>query len=196
MGEIVSFYTSVLPVILAGVTNSAFTKSKLLDNLAKPIDGGKKFVDSRRIFGDGKTYKGLIGYVVLTILFTVIWGWVCTFAPNLQSNNFFYQLHDNNLLFNILVGFLLGLAWAIFELPNSFLKRRFDIKPSMNGKGVIGVLFAILDQADSIFGVTLVIAIFYPISIAWYFIFVAIGAATHIVFNFLLYVAKLRKRPI
>jgi CDP-diglyceride synthetase len=183
-------------VILAGVANSIFVRLSLFKCLAKPIDGGKNFIDNKRIFGDSKTYKGFLGYIVLTAIFTVIWGLVCASIPNLQLDNFFYQLHANTLLFNVLIGSLLGLAWALFELPNSFIKRRLSIKPSANAKGIKGLMFMILDQADSIFGVMLVLAMFYPISVGQYFLFVAIGAATHILSNFLLFVVRIRKRPI
>jgi CDP-diglyceride synthetase len=196
MSEIVNFYVSLLPVILAGIANAAFTQSKVLRLLDRPIDGGKKFSDKKRILGDSKTYKGFLGYVVLGIIFTVLWGFICSTSPALTSHNFFYQTHDNTLLFNIMIGCLLGFAWAICELPNSFLKRRVNIKSSHGAKGVKGVLFAILDQADSIFGIVLVVALFYPLSVSWYFLFVALGAATHIIFNFLLYIVKLRTRPL
>jgi len=196
MQGIIQLYASLLPVILAGVANSAFVKSGLLAGLARPLDGGRDFIDHRRILGEGKTYKGFVGYIALSMAFTVIWGWACSLSTGLQGNDLFYRLHGNTLPLNLLIGFLLGFAWALFELPNSFIKRRLAITSSMGGTGAKGVVFAILDQADSIFGVVLVLALFYPLSVAEYFFFVAVGAATHLLFNFLLYVAKLRKRPL
>ena len=38
-------------------------KLPILNRLKTPIDLGKNFVDGKRIFGDNKTYKGLVGYV-------------------------------------------------------------------------------------------------------------------------------------
>ena len=196
MYEVVSLYISLLPVIVAGVVNAAFCHSKIFAFADKPIDDDKKFVDGRRIFGDSKTVKGFAGYVLFSMIFTVVWGFICAATPYLESHNFFYATHANSVMFNLWIGFLLGFAWALFELPNSFLKRRLNIKSSQGATGAKGVIFAILDQADSIFGVVLVIAIFYPISVMWYFAFVAIGAATHLLFNFLLFAMKLRKRPV
>jgi CDP-diglyceride synthetase len=196
MEEVFKLYVSLLPVILAGIANSIFVKTKLLNGIAIPIDGGKAFIDRRRIFGDSKTYKGFLGYVVLTMLFTVVWGLICANSITLLSLNYFYESHASGIVFNLCLGCLLGIAWALFELPNSFIKRRLNIKSSMNAKGFKGLLIAILDQADSIFGVVLVLALFYPITIRQYFFFVAIGAITHLVFNFLLFVVKIRKRPI
>jgi hypothetical protein len=95
------------------------------------------------------------------------------------------------------LGGLLGFVWALFEIPNSFLKRRLKIAPGHTSKNsLVKILFIFLDQADSIFGVVLVIAIFYPISIAQYFFYVLVGALTHIALNFLLFLTKIRKRPI
>lgn len=185
-------YFTLLPVILAGVANSALTKSSLLPALKKPIDAGGKFFDGKRIFGDNKTWKGFLGYVVLGMLFTVIWGAICGFA-NWNRLHYIYQNHDNTLLFNLWLGFLYGFAWAFCELPNSFIKRRLDIKPGKNPSGLKRIFFIILDQADSIFGVCLVLWAFYPMSAGLYFLFVLVGAMTHIVFNMLLYFVGLRK---
>ena len=88
---------------------------------------------------------------------------------------------------------MLGLGYSLFELPNSFLKRRLDITPGKTIKGFWKVFFIFLDQADSIFGVALVVWIFHDIGILLYLGFVAAGAVTHIVLNMLLYFAHLRK---
>ena len=39
------------------------------------------------------------------------------------------------------------------ELPNSFLKRRFEIPPGENRAGLIGALFFIYDQVDLTIGI-------------------------------------------
>jgi CDP-diglyceride synthetase len=195
MQDVISLYISLCPVILAGIANSVLVKTKLFGPIARPIDGRKNFIDHKRIFGDNKTYKGFLGYIILTMFFAVVWGLLCTHIPELQANNFFYQAHTNTVAFNAIVGGALGLAWALFELPNSFIKRRLDIEPGSNIQGARGALFIVLDQADSIFGVVLVLAMFHPISTSQYFLFVSIGAITHILFNFLLFTVGIRKRP-
>ena len=60
-------------------------------------------------------------------------------------------------------------------------------------KGFWKVFFIFLDQADSIFGVALVVWLFYDIGILLYLGFVAVGAVTHLILNMLLYFAHLRK---
>ncbi len=189
---ILKFYVTFLPTIFAGVANSAWCKSNFLPMLKKPIDAGKKFLDGKRIFGDHKTWKGFLGYIVWNMLFWLIIGLVYQII-NLGNLSFFYQYHANTPLLNLLIGFLQGFAWALFELPNSFIKRRLNIKPGKNPSGASRIFFIVFDQADSIFGAILVLLAFYPLSLGQYFFFVLLGAATHIVFNMLLYFVGLRK---
>lgn len=192
-----SIYITFLPVVLAGVVNAIFCKSNFLNSLYTPIDRGLKLKDGKRLFGDHKTFKGVIGYVVLTALFMVIFGLISSKVSILDKYNLFYTNHNNTLVFNLLLGLLLGFAWAIFELPNSFIKRRLDISPGNTSSNLLyKVLFIFLDQADSIFGVVLVLTLFYPLSLVNYLFFVLVGALTHIIFNYLLYVLKIRKRPV
>ncbi|MBQ9902248.1 MAG: CDP-archaeol synthase [Clostridia bacterium] len=189
---ILMMYVTLIPVILAGVANMAWCKSGVLDGTRKPIDGGKNFIDGRRIFGDNKTWKGLIGYVLFNTIFFVLWGFLCKEA-SWESLHFFYLGHDNTVPFNLLAGTLLGLGYSLFELPNSFLKRRLGITPGKTLKGFSKVFFVFLDQADSIFGCALVVWMFYDLGILLYLLYVLVGAATHILFNMLLYFAGLRK---
>ena len=52
-----------------------------------------------------------------------------------------------------LVGILLGLGMTAGELPNSFLKRRFEIPPGESRAGFLGALFFICDQVDLTMGI-------------------------------------------
>ncbi len=189
---ILQLYITVLSAIVAGIINSIFCKSNLLLKLKAPIDLNKNFVDKKRIFGDNKTWKGLIGYIFFNIVCSIIFGWIWKIAK-IEHLNFFYINHENTIVFNILIGFLLGLFYAIFELPNSFLKRRLDISPGKTSKGFKKVFFIILDQADSIFGIALVVWMFYPLGIGIYLLYILVGTITHLLINMLLYFLHLRK---
>ena len=151
------------------------------------MDMNKNFIDGRRIFGNNKTWKGFFGYLVLNIICSIIIGIICN-VFNLNDYNFFYSEVQNTLVYNILIGLLLGLGYSLFELPNSFLKRRLGIE-----KGLKKYFFIFLDQADSVFGIVLVVSFFYPLSIIEYLLYVLLGAVTHILMNMLLYFMKLRK---
>ena len=189
---IAKMYITLIAPIISGIVNSVFCKTKYLKCLNKPIDGGKKLKDKKRIFGDNKTWKGLFGYVVLNIIFSVLFGYIWNIT-NLEKYNFFYMNHENTFLFNVLIGFLLGLGYSLFELPNSFIKRRLDIKPGKTTSGFKKIFFIILDQADSVFGIALVVWLFYPIGIWIYLFYIVLGTVTHLLVNMLLYFLHLRK---
>ena len=193
--KIINIYVSLMPVIFTGVLNMVWCKIPVLKKINIPIDNGKKLKDSNRIFGDNKTWKGLIGYIVFGIICTVIWGVVCSNVIYLNQHNLFYANYDNDIYYNLTIGFLLGLFYALFELPNSFAKRRLGIKEGKPPEGMIKLIFIILDQADSIFGCVLVLSFVYPMTILFFFGCVLLGAMTHIVINVLLYLARLRKNP-
>jgi len=193
MTVFIEMYISLIPVIFAGILNMIWVKLPYLCFQARTIDNGKYFFDGKRIFGDNKTWKGFIGMIVFAIISTLIWGLVCYKVQYLNAHNYLYTNNDNSLVYNTFIGFFLGLAYALFELPNSFLKRRMNIIPGKTSDGFKCILFVLLDQADSIFGCVLVICLVYKMSIQFYIAYVCLGAATHIVINMLLYLVKLRR---
>ena len=185
-------YVTLVPTILAGVMVMLWCKLPILKAIAKPIDFGKDFADGKRLFGDNKTWKGMLGYILFNVLFAVLWGFACQ-GGALKDLNFFYQYHENTIPFNLLIGVLLGLGYSLFELPNSFLKRRLDITPGKSISGFWKVFFIFLDQADSVFGVALVVWLFYPLGIGLYLLYILVGAGTHLLLNMMLYFMHLRK---
>ena len=50
-----------------------------------------------------------------------------------------------------------------------------------------------IDQLDSLFGVGIVFALRYPMPLWQYFLYILLGAATHVAVNGLLYKAKIRR---
>ena len=192
LNTILMMYVTLLSPIFAGILNMGWCKSKLMKPFMVPMDMGKNFVDGKRIFGDNKTWKGFLGYLCFNTICAPVWGVICHVA-GIEHLNYFYVSHENTLPFNLLIGLLLGLGYSLFELPNSFLKRRLDIKPGKSVSGAWKVFFVFLDQADSVFGCALVVWFFYDLGIGRYLMYVLVGAATHIVMNMLLYFTKLRK---
>ena len=192
MKNILMMYITLLPSILAAILNMIWCKLPILKLFQVPMDFNKNFYDKKRIFGDNKTWKGFIGYIILNTIMMILWGTLCNIS-NINHYNYFYINYENTIAFNILIGILLGLGYSLFELPNSFIKRRLDIKPGKTTKGFKKVFFIILDQADSVFGCCLVVYLFYNLGIKLYLAYVVVGATTHIIFNMILYFLKLRK---
>lgn len=193
MEVIIFMFITLMPAILAGIATMIWCKLPILKFLNKPIDGGKYLRDGKRIFGDNKTWKGLCGYIVINILFFLLWGFLSQRSEYLQLHNYFYIDYKNTPSYNLLLGVLSGLGYSLFELPNSFLKRRLDIRPGKTISGGWKVFFVFLDQADSVFGCALVVWLFYDIGLLTYIEFILVGAVTHIILNMLLYFLHLRK---
>lgn len=192
LDNIIGMYITLMPPIFAGILNMVWCKSKFFKKLAIPLDGNKNFIDGKRIFGDNKTWKGLIGYIVLNIFTACLWGLICS-VSKIEKYNFLYLNHENTLIYNILLGIVLGLAYALFELPNSFMKRRLDIVPGKTTHGFKKIFFIILDQADSVIGCVLAVNFFYRSSLLMNLLYIALGTLTHMLLNMMLYFMKLRK---
>lgn len=161
--------------------------------MKKPIDSGICIRDRKRLFGDNKTWKGFFGMMLGGAVLTILWGFACNANAYLTAHNYLYATRENTIIYNAIIGIILGFAYAFFELPNSFIKRRLDIIPGKTTDGFKKVFFIFMDQADSIFGCVLVVCFVYKMSIQFYFTYVLVGALTHIVLNILLYLVKLRK---
>jgi CDP-archaeol synthase len=93
-----------------------------------------------------------------------------------------------------LFGALLGLAYVVFELPNSFIKRRIDIAPGRNGAGPIGLLFILIDQVDSVLGCLLVASLWFDVRWGDVFAIIVICGGVHLVINQLLYLVGLKRQ--
>ncbi|MFA5658618.1 MAG: CDP-archaeol synthase [Oscillospiraceae bacterium] len=186
-------YITLLPAILAGILNMIWCRLPVLTTINVPIDFRKNFSDGKRIFGDNKTWRGFVGMMLLGCICAVLWGFLCDTNEHLTAHNYFYARYDNTFSYNIIIGLLIGLSYALFELPNSFIKRRLNIVPGKTHSGILKIFFIFFDQADSLFGCVLIICIFYPMTLWFYMLYVFIGAATHIVINTLLYFCGLRK---
>ena len=187
---ILKMYVTMAPVIIAGVLNMLFVRTSFCRRHSAPIDGGKCFCDGKRIFGGNKTWVGFFGMTVSGMLAQVLWGFVCRLMPDM---NYFYCFHENTITFNLAVGAAEGFAYVLFELPNSFIKRRLDIPCGKTADGARGKIFFVIDQIDSLIGVGLVYAMIYPMAVWQYFLYIFLGAVTHIAVNAVLYKAKIRK---
>lgn len=190
---ILNMYVTLMSVILAGIMNMFFTKTKLYRLYRVQIDRGKKLADGQDIFGENKTWNGFFSMIFFNVISQVVVGFFCKNISFLYGRNYVYTSVENNFVNNIIIGFCLGFAYVIFELPNSFIKRRLKISPGKTVGGIKGFLFFIFDQVDSIIGVTVVLSIWYKMSIKQFLLFIVLGAITHIVVNLFLYLIRIRK---
>ena len=191
--EVVSMYITMLPVILAGILNMICVKQNWFKNHAKPLDRGVKLKDNKRIFGDNKTSLGIITMVLCSIITHVIWGIICKYWSIGTKLNQLYIIYKNEVIYNVIIGALMGLAYMLFELPNSFIKRRLEIPDGKTATGIKGKAFLVIDQIDSLIGVIGVLAVISKISITQYFNYIILGGLTHITANYIMYKLKIRR---
>ncbi|WP_448664671.1 CDP-archaeol synthase [Sphingomonas sp. CJ20] len=176
-----------LPAVIAGCLHMVVVRLDLMPWLARPLDGGRCW-RSARIFGDNKTWRGLVAMILFSILGCYALAGLVALAPGLAP----YNVLDFSTHGAPFYGLLYGLGYSLFELPNSFLKRQRNIRPGQAG----ALPHVLLDQADSVLGCLLLL---YPFS-RMDFTFVLTGVvaftALHLAVNYLLYLCKLRAMPI
>ena len=192
MDKIVMMYFTSLPLILAGICNMVFTKTKLYKKHKHPIDNRKVLKDNKRIFGDNKTWLGGISMIFLCFIFQLLMGIWCDISST-EHLNTLYDKMPNIPIFNVIYGMLIGIVYIVCELPNSFIKRRIDIPSGKTVSGIKGILFFIIDQFDSIVGVMAVLWLFSGMSFVAYIQYVLLGGCTHLLINGILYGIHIRK---
>jgi hypothetical protein len=135
------------PLLPAAIAHGLCVKYGWLNWLKRPLDFGLAY-KGKRIFGDHKTFRAPVVYVVFCTLGAVIQAW-------LQGRGYLPQwlLLVDYETYGSLVGILLGFGMAIGELPNSFLKRQLDVAPGQQRGGLLGVAFFLLDQVDLAIGI-------------------------------------------
>ena len=182
---------SMVPIVAAGAANMAFVKASILQTLKTPIDRGRLCSDGKPLFGPNKTWKGALGMIVFCALAMLAFrGLLGERFPELTV----YREGSHVYLSPFLDGALLGLAYILFELPNSYIKRRLDIDAGTNAAGIRGAAFTLIDQADSVLGCALLMLLITDISVAIAALIVAIGSGIHLIVNGLLYLGGLKKQ--
>src|SRR5262245_4432480 len=160
MKEFLALAYLFLP-LLAGLAFHGFCmKYDILAFLCRPIDQGRSF-RGKRIFGDNKTYRG----VVVVALGTAIGFGLQSFLLHRIASIRSVELFDYPFFKSVGLGLAVGAAAMLSELPNSFIKRRFEIAPGCVAKGWKRVIFYVYDQIDFLLGAWLVLAIVVPVTV-------------------------------
>ncbi|MEM0365570.1 MAG: CDP-2,3-bis-(O-geranylgeranyl)-sn-glycerol synthase [Acidilobaceae archaeon] len=153
----------ILPAMVANAT-PVLSKGKI------PIDFNKKFIDGRRLLGDGKTWEGLIvGLTAGTITGLIL-----------------ALIMRESILIEI--GILASLGAMIGDIIASFIKRRLRLER--------GEPAPILDQLNFYIGAVIVLYIAgYRFTLAILLILAIISGLLHILANIVAYKLKLKKVP-
>jgi hypothetical protein len=175
------------PLLLAAIAQGLCIKFDWLRRLKRPLDLGRT-LKGKRIFGDHKTWRGLTINVLFCSLGAFIQAW-------LQGTGHLPQwlLLVDYKSHALTVGFMLGLGMTIGELPNSFLKRRFEIPPGESREGPLGVVFFIYDQVDLTIGIWVFLFFFIRPSLWMVLWSLLITLALHLAVSSVGYLLGMRK---
>lgn len=193
----ISFYY-ILPAYFAN--GGAVLVGKYLPK--KPMDFGKSFSDGQRILGDGKTWSGFLGGVLLGTFGGFVM-WILVFSISRTTAFVTFGMVDYMITpvfygLNPFRGFLLGLGALVGDLIGSFIKRRF--------KKERGAKFPLIDQLDFLLGAYLLSALdifsimLYPtynLVVIWPLIVfgLVVTWAIHRVANIIAFKMNLKKEP-
>jgi CDP-diacylglycerol--serine O-phosphatidyltransferase len=167
-----------IPLLFAGICHLFVIHFDLFSFLKKPLN--------INLFGHNKTYRGIIIISFLSSLGVFFISVMEKFLdPSLQVG-----LGKDPLL----LGFLVGLFAMLFELPNSFLKRRLGAKSGEHPQKFKS-FFYFFNQADSVIGCTLLYALFCDFDFSLLVFFFFYTSLMHLVINLLFTLMKLRKNP-
>ena len=172
--EWIYMWGALIPLILSNVLHMVLVKKNGWSGLAKPINA--------QAFGKNKTWRGVVFVsLVNAIVFCII---------NSPNHDAFHGWED--VAFNFFIGGMYGLAYVLFELPNSWLKRRMGI-PAGGSPDRFKGLFMLLDKTDSALGVSLVFCVLSDFSWGDTALFFITASGLHFLFSWILYLRKIKK---
>ena len=177
-----------LPLLGGAVAQGLCIRYNWLSALAHPVDFHLT-IRQRRLFGDNKTLRGFIIFSLGATLVFVLQANLLHGMPQFLRLEFFDYGEVNAWL----LGFLLGFAAMLSELPNSFLKRQLDIKPGATARGVWLPIFYIIDQVDLLLGVWLVLSLYTEVSFNRLIFSVVFIFVVHQIINIFGYLLGMRR---
>jgi hypothetical protein len=171
----------ISPALIGGLLHSISIRLRLFPRLAVPL--------SERLFGRSKTYRGFL----LMPIACVIGVYAAARLEQALPPEYAVGFGDVPIA---IAGVSLGLAYMLFELPNSFLKRRAGIKEGTLGAGRWRWAFFVADQADSSIGCLLVCWFFLQVPITLILATFLVGIPVHVATSLGLYLTGIRRQPV
>jgi hypothetical protein len=189
---IIEMIGALLPLIFTNIAHMVLVKRNGWSSLALPIH--------TRAFGANKTWRGvvfvsffnailfaLINYPGGALLSQLPEGRYDAIPPDLSTSHGW-----EDILFKSFIGWIYGMAYVLFELPNSWLKRKMGIAPGAQAERW-SALFTLLDKTDSALGVSLVFCVLRDFCWRDAMIFFVAASALHFLFSWILYLRKIKK---
>lgn len=177
------FYQVIWLFLPAGVANMMAAISALIfPKWNYPIDCKKEF-RGKRIFGDHKTWRGLIIGILSAGLIFLLQRFLFSSYSHIQNISLINYQNTSWL-----AGCLIGFGALFGDAIKSFFKRQANI-PS-------GKSWFPFDQIDWIIGAIFVISIFIKLSLSIIVITLILGLIIHLITKVIGYIFKINKSPV
>lgn len=171
---------------LAGAAQTAWFTMPASRRFGYPLDGGLHW-RGRRLFGANKTFRG---FVVMVPACAAAFALLGSAAPG------FAGLWDLSPLWYAALGALAGFGFMAGELPNSFVKRQFDIAPGCASREhAASILQFLVDRLDSGIGMLVVVSLAVPTPWTTWAVVLLVGPAIHWTFSLVMFRLGLKARP-
>lgn len=174
------------PLLVSGLSLIIILKKKWLLKLDTPLDHGV-FFRGKRIFGDNKTYRGILThvFVCISVCFILYLGYVTGLSK------FIHPIFNNP---PILIGLIYSLLYTLGELINSFIKRQMGISSGGSSNSKYSYLQKFFDLSDGI--ITAAVVLYLLNFIAFYEAVIAgfIGISLHFLTD--MFMARLKLKQI
>lgn len=174
------------PVILAAIFHMIVVRYNWASTLTYPLDH-KLMFRSHRIFGENKTYRGVVVMVSASIVLSYFYAFLVNKFSSLEALNLLNFEQYSPLFY----GIIYGLGYVIGELPNSFAKRQLGVTEGKSSS----FLQRMIDQLDSVIVILLLLIAFSNFTWRHFWIGIVFYGLLHLAINYLLYLLKLRKEP-
>ncbi len=182
----------LFPMILSNVIHMVLVKLNVLSFMNLPI--------WERAFGKNKTWRGVFIIVFLNGLFSVL---ISIIVPEndlsqldftrLQQVSFNQDPTSSKQILCGILGLFLGVMYLLFELPNSWVKRRLGIGAGELAKSTLQRwLFMFIDKSDSAVGVVLFYGWILQLEVNLQLELFAISVIIHISLAWLLYKLRIK----
>ena len=176
----IHFLLILVPVLIPNVMHMYVVRYNWFSPLNQPI--------SLRLYGANKTYRGFFVVPLFSIPAVYLTGVIDQQLPQHLSIGY-------NQVSTLLFAMVLGLAYCLGELPNSFVKRRAGIAPGKTCEKN-PIPYIICDHLDSSIPCILAFYYFLNISAGEAVILWLMGCAIHFAVNYILYLFGVRKNPL
>jgi CDP-2,3-bis-(O-geranylgeranyl)-sn-glycerol synthase len=183
MQTILSVLWFFLPVGIANTAPIFAAHIGLLKNYTYPMDFYRTF-RGKRIFGDHKTFRGLIAGVILAVITILLQEYLY------QRFSFIRRISviDYTEVRPFVFGFLCTAGALIGDALKSFFKRQVGVPP--------GKAWVPFDQIDYVIGGIIATSFYIRLHIVFYLLAIIVWVGMHVLSTYIGYILGLKESPI